>query len=102
MPTRSKAAAKIKSMPSIDQIIRIMTDRYGPFAEEPRLDAAHEIVFTILSQHTSDTNSSRAYHLLMDKFGTLEEVARGEPSDIESTMPPADWPRSKRPASSRY
>ncbi|HIM79959.1 MAG TPA: endonuclease III [Dehalococcoidia bacterium] len=97
MPTRSKAAAKIKSMPSIDQIIRIMTDRYGPFAEEPRLDAAHEIVFTILSQHTSDTNSSRAYHLLMDKFGTLEEVARGEPSDIESTIAPGGLAKIKAP-----
>jgi endonuclease-3 len=84
-------------MPSIDQIIRIMTDRYGPFAEEPRLDAAHEIVFTILSQHTSDTNSSRAYHLLMDKFGTLEEVARGEPSDIERTIAPGGLAKIKAP-----
>ena len=73
MPTRSKAAAKTNPMPGIDQIIRIMTDRYGPFAEEPRLDAAHEIVFTILSQHTSDTNSSRAYHLLMDKLVPLKK-----------------------------
>lgn len=97
MPTRSKAAAKIKSMPGIDQIIRIMTDRYGPFAEEPRLDAAHEIVFTILSQHTSDTNSSRAYHLLMDKFGTLEEVARGEPADIERTIAPGGLAKIKAP-----
>ena len=97
MPTRSKAAAKIKSMPSIDQIIRIMTDRYGPFAEEPRLDAAHEIVFTILSQHTSDTNSSRAYHLLMDKFGTLEEVALGDPADIERTIAPGGLAKIKAP-----
>jgi len=84
-------------MPRIDQIIRIMTDRYGPFAEEPRLDAAHEIVFTILSQHTSDTNSSRAYHLLMDKFGTLEEVARGDPADIERTIAPGGLAKIKAP-----
>ena len=97
MPTRSKAAAKTKSMPGIGQIIRIMTDRYCPFAEEPRLDAAHEIVFTILSQHTSDTNSSRAYHLLMDKFGTLEEVARGDPADIERTIAPGGLAKIKAP-----
>ena len=97
MPTKSKAAAKPKAMPAIDQIIRLMTDRYGPFPEEPRLDAAHEIVFTILSQHTSDTNSSRAYHLLMDKFGTLEEVARGNPSDIEKIIAPGGLAKIKAP-----
>ena len=97
MPTRSKAAAKTNPMPGIDQFIRIMTDRYGPFAEEPRLDAAHEIVFTILSQHTSDTNSSRAYHLLMDKFGTLEEVAMGDPVDIERAIAPGGLAKIKAP-----
>ena len=97
MPTKSKATAKTKAMPSIDQIIHLMTERYGPFAEEPRLDAAHEIVFTILSQHTSDTNSSRAYHLLMDKFGTLEEVARGNPADIERTISPGGLAKIKAP-----
>ena len=97
MPTRSKAAAKTNPMPGIDQIIRTMTDRYGPFAEEPRLDAAHEIVFTILSQHTSDTNSSRAYHLLMDKFGTLEEVAMGDLVDIERAIAPGGLAKIKAP-----
>ena len=50
MPTRSKAAAKTKSMPGTDQIIRIMTDHYGPFAEELRLDAAPERVFTTIGR----------------------------------------------------
>ena len=97
MPTKSPMSAEPKTMPAIDQVIRLMTDRYGPFPEEPRLDAAHEIVFTILSQHTSDTNSSRAYHLLMDKFGTLEEVARGNPAEIEEAIAPGGLARIKAP-----
>ena len=97
MPTRSKAAAKPKAMPTIDQVIQLMTDRYGPFAEEPRLDAAHEITFTILSQHTSDINSSRAYHLLMDKFGTLEAVAAGNVVEIEKAIAPGGLARIKAP-----
>jgi endonuclease-3 len=74
-----------------------MTERYVPFKEEPRLDAAHEITFTILSQHTSDTNSSRAYHLLMDKFGTLEAVAAGDVAEIEKAIAPGGLARIKAP-----
>ena len=97
MPTRSKKAPKTPPLPPIDEIIQIMTDRYGPFTEEPRLDAAHEIVFTILSQHTSDTNSSRAYHLLMDRFGTLESVATGSLTEIEKAIAPGGLAKIKAP-----
>ena len=70
MPLRSQEISDLKPNKGIAQAIQLMTEQYGPFPEEPRLDAAHEIVFTILSQHTSDTNSSRAYKLLMERFGT--------------------------------
>ena len=97
MPTKTRKAAKRKAAPDVHQIIRVMTERYGPFEEEPRLDAAHEITFTILSQHTSDTNSSRAYHLLMDKFVTLEAVAAGDVAEIEKAIAPGGLARIKAP-----
>lgn len=97
MPTKTRKAAKRKAAPDVHHVIRVMTDRYGPFEEEPRLDAAHEITFTILSQHTSDTNSSRAYHLLMDKFGTLEAVAAGDVAEIEKAIAPGGLARIKAP-----
>ena len=97
MPTKTQKAAKRKAAPDVHQVIRMMTDRYGPFEEEPRLDAAHEITFTILSQHTSDTNSSRAYHLLMDRFGTLEAVAAGDVAEIEKAIAPGGLARIKAP-----
>ena len=34
---------------------------YGPVEWEPRYNPAEELVYTILSQHTSDINSERAF-----------------------------------------
>ena len=93
-PTVTKRPAQCVG---VADAIRLLSERYGPFQEEPRLDPAHEVVFTILSQHTSDTNSARAYQLLMDRFGTLEEVAQGETADIEDAISPGGLARVKAP-----
>ena len=82
---------------SIARSIGLMLDQYGPFEEEPRLDAAHEIVFTILSQHTSDINSSRAYQRLMERFGTLEDVVRSDVTAIEDAIAPGGLAKIKAP-----
>ena len=82
---------------SIARSIGLMLDRYGPFEEEPRLDAAHEIVFTILSQHTSDINSSRAYQRLMERFGSLEDVVRSDVTAIEDAIAPGGLAKIKAP-----
>jgi endonuclease-3 len=81
----------------IDDAIRLMSARYGPFDEKPRLEPAHEVVFTILSQHTSDTNSSRAFRRLMDRFGTLEAVALADVAHIEEAIIPGGLARVKAP-----
>ena len=97
MPRQSTKTRKRKSDAGIARAIGVMTEAYGPFPEEPRLDAAHEIVFTILSQHTSDIISSRAYKLLMDRFGALENVAQGDLADIEQAISPGGLARIKAP-----
>ena len=81
----------------IAELVRLMSERYGSFPEEARLDPAHEGVFTILSQHTSDTNSARAYSLLMERFGNLESVAQGTVADIEEAITPGGLARMKVP-----
>ncbi len=82
---------------SIADAIRLLSERYGPFDRAPRLEPAHEVVFTILSQHTSDTNSSRAFRRLMDRFGTLEAVAQGDVAEIEDAIIPGGLARVKAP-----
>ena len=60
------------------ETLRLLEPEYGPFPWERRYDPATEVVFTILSQHTSDVNSERAFHRLMEEFGSLEAVAQGD------------------------
>ena len=76
----SKTLARTVSEPvlAVDEIIGLLKSEYGPFNWEPRLDTVAEVVFTILSQHTSDTNSERAFQRLLEEFGSLEAVAHGD------------------------
>lgn len=84
------------SIPVADAVA-LMTAAYGPFPQEPRLDPIHELTFTILSQHTSDTNSERAFRSLMQRFGTLESVAAASVADIESAISRGGLAKVKAP-----
>ena len=63
---------------TVANVLATLWEEYSPFPQEPRYDPISEVVFTILSQHTSDHNSGRAFRQLMDTFGSLEEVAQGD------------------------
>ena len=91
--SRKKAAPSIP----VNDAIRLMTEEYGPFPEEPRLDPIHELTFTILSQHTSDTNSERAFRSLMRRFGSLEAVAGGDVAEIEEAISGGGLAKIKAP-----
>ena len=97
--TASQTGGRRRRGPSIaiPEAIRLMTEEYGPFPEEPRLDPVHELTFTILSQHTSDTNSERAFRSLMQRFGSLEEVARGDVEEIEEAISGGGLAKVKAP-----
>ena len=82
---------------AIADAIRLLTREYGPFANEPRLDPAHELVFTILSQHTSDRNSERAFRSLMQRFSTLDAVADASVADIETAIAGGGLAKVKAP-----
>jgi len=94
--TRRSRRAK-KPGVTIADAIRLLTEEHGPFANEPRLDPAHELTFTILSQHTSDINSERAFRTLMERFGTLEAVAAADVDDIEETIAGGGLAKIKAP-----
>ncbi len=81
----------------IARAVELMAREYGPFPEERRLPPTEEMVFTILSQHTSDINSGRAFARLMERFGSLEAVARGDIADIEEAIAPGGLAKVKAP-----
>ena len=81
----------------VEDAIRLLSEHYGPFDDEPRLEPAHEVVLTILSQHTSDTNSARAFRQLMHQFGSLEAVAAADTTEIEEAISGGGLARVKAP-----
>ena len=95
--TTNKRGPRTKSKADIAKTIDMMTKQYGPFDQEPRLPPTDEMVFTILSQHTSDINSSRAFRRLMERFDTMDAVASAKISDIEEAIAPGGLAKIKAP-----
>ena len=78
-------------------VLAALTPQYAPFPQRGRYDPASEIVFTILSQHTSDLNSERAFHRLIDAFGSLEAVAKADVDLIAQSINVGGLARIKAP-----
>jgi endonuclease-3 len=58
----------------LTRVYEILVDTYGEPKNEPDYDPLGGLVGTILSQHTSDVNSERAYRQLTALFPTWEAV----------------------------
>ena len=82
---------KVKAVSDLLSII------YGPIPWEPRYNASEELVYTILSQHTSDINSERAFHNLLAVFGDLDHIADASIDDIEVAIRRGGLSKTKAP-----
>ena len=78
-------------------VMSLLGDEYGPMEWQPRYDPASELVYTILSQHTSDINSERAFRALMATFGALEAIAAADVADIEDAIRSGGLAKTKAP-----
>ena len=79
------------------EVLDTLWKEYVPLPWEPRYDPISELVFTILSQHTSDTNSERAFRQLMDAFSSFEEVAASDTEVIAQHINSAGLSKIKAP-----
>ncbi|PZC51199.1 MAG: endonuclease-3 [Chloroflexi bacterium] len=70
----------------VEEVLGRLSQQYGPFSWKPRLEPVAELVTTILSQNTSDTNAARAFQGLIDRFGSLVEVTSARTEDIELSI----------------
>jgi endonuclease-3 len=69
---------------------------YGP-AKKKRLDPLDELMLTILSQSTSDTNRDRGYKSLRERFPTWEAVRTAPRGEVEEAIRPAGlWKQKAR------
>jgi endonuclease III len=58
----------------------------GAFAPKPLLPVIDELVATVLSQHTSDVNSDRAFTQLKATFPTWEQVADASVTQVADAI----------------
>ena len=94
---RRATTKKRRSAISAAQVMEVLGPVYGPVVWEPRYDPASELVYTILSQHTSDINSERAFNSLMERFGSLAAVAAASEGEIEDAIRAGGLARVKAP-----
>jgi endonuclease-3 len=65
------------------EVMSYLEKDYGTPKWELRYDPTFELIYTILSQHTSDINSERAFKSLVRKFKTVEAISNAKESEIE-------------------
>lgn len=71
----------------VREVARRLLEEHGP-PDKPRRDPLDELVLTILSQNTSDTNSRRAWERLRERFPDWDAVRRADPEEVEEAIRP--------------
>ncbi len=80
-----------------DEIERLLDAEYGPRLLRPNEDPLSTLIGTILSQSTSDVNSSRAMEFLRSEFPTWEEVRDAPVEEVIDAIRPGGLANTKGP-----
>ena len=72
-----------------------MRKAQGPFRAKDRLPILDELVLTLLSQNTSDTNRDRAFAALKSRFPTWTDVAAASTEEIADAIRPGGLAATK-------
>lgn len=86
IPQKSKLR-KAKKQPTwtVQEVLRRLEPEYGPPMPPRKWEPIGELVYTILSQHTADTNSVPAYQRLIAALPTWDQIAD---APIEAVIEP--------------
>ncbi len=72
--------------PAIRDVHHRLREEQGPFVPKPRLPVLDELIATVLSQHTSDRNSERAFATLKSRFPRWEEVRHAPTHEVADAI----------------
>ncbi len=92
MPSRISAARRRKLSPprrlpvSVEHIIDKLTPLYGPIEWKPRYNALDELIFTVLTQHTSDLNAERAFDELRRRIPSWAQVIEADTEQVAKAI----------------
>lgn len=81
----------------MQELYERLLETYGDHVWCPDLDPLSELIRTILSQHTSDLNSDRAFEELRRRFPTWEQVRDASVDDIADAIRCGGLAKSKAP-----
>lgn len=76
-------------------IIAALEERYGHPELNPHGDVLTELVATVLSQNTSDTNADRAFEALRQTYADWDSLAAASEEDIAAVIRPSGLSRQK-------
>jgi endonuclease III len=77
---------KAKNNPEIQEIFEALKKQYGSRRFEPHHDPISELVLTILSQNTADTNSRPAFQSLREAFPDYNDILEATIEQIEKPI----------------
>ena len=79
------------------ELIEILDEQYGRAPQQRSGAPMTELVLTLLSQHTSDHNSGRAMHRLLERFPHWDEVIAAPTAEVEEAIRPGGLAPTKAP-----
>jgi endonuclease-3 len=74
-----------------------LREMYGVPVNQPNRSPIDDLMLTILSQHTNDRNSGRAFRLLKERFPTWDEVRDAPQAEVEDAIRPGGLAQQKAP-----
>ena len=93
--TDSRAITAATRTGKLPKVIAALQAAYGRPAPGDRKDPLSELIFTILSQHTSDLNRDRAWASLWNTFPTWEAIIAAPRAKVESAIRVGGLARTK-------
>lgn len=91
IPTAAPRAAKTRA------VAELLEEAYGPRPWRRHLPPVDELVATMLSQHTSDTNTERAFASLKARFPQWEDVIAAPTSAVAESIRSGGLANQKAP-----
>jgi endonuclease III len=79
------------------RIVGVLDDVYGRPVWEPRFEPLDELIYTVLSQNTTDANTVRSFTTLRERFPIWAAVRDAPVEDIEAAIAHGGLAHTKAP-----
>ncbi len=72
--------------PEPDTVMALLTSAYGAVEWRPRMEPLEELIFTVLTQHTSDLNAERAYREMRRRYPSWQDVVDADQRGLADAL----------------